>query len=186
MNTLAKLLSGIALVAGILFASTTASAAPAAAGANLSLASSLIASGGGPGSYSTVRAFDAMIGSDAVLANERQIATTYGQSNEDHFVHMFDYAIADAWQLAGKNNVSLPPPSGVTGQVLATQLLQAGIGPGSTFDAARMLTSLFGDKIATQVMADLNAKYGAGASDNFDRMADQFFHDIGQSVGMNV
>jgi hypothetical protein len=35
-------------------------------------------------------------------------------------------------------------------------------------------------------MADLNAKYGAGASDNFDRMADQFFHDIGQSVGMNV
>jgi hypothetical protein len=173
MNTLAKLLLGVVLIA-------------AAPNANLSLASSLIASGGGPGSYSTVRAFDAMIGSDAVLANERQIGASYGQTNEDRFVHMFDYAIADAWQLAGKNNVSLPPPSGVTGQALATQLVQAGVGAGGTFDATRMLAALFGDKIATQVMADLNAKYGAGASDNFDRMADQFFHNIGQTVGMNV
>jgi hypothetical protein len=35
-------------------------------------------------------------------------------------------------------------------------------------------------------MADLNVKYGAGASDNFGRMADQFFHNIGTTVGMNV
>jgi hypothetical protein len=99
---------------------------------------------------------------------------------------MFDYAIADAWQLAGKNNVSLPPASQTGGQALATQLVQAGVGAGGTFDTTRMLTSLFGDKIASQVMADLNAKYGAGASDNFARMASQFFHTIGQTVGMNV
>jgi len=163
-----------------------ASLAGAAGSANLNLASSLISSGGGPGSYSTVRAFDAMIGPDAVLANERQIATTFGQSSEDQFVRMFDYAIADAWQLAGKDNVSIPAPSGSTGQALATQLVQAGVGAGGTFDASRMFTSLFGDEIAGQVMADLNTKFGPGASNNFDRMADQFFHNIGQSVGMNV
>jgi hypothetical protein len=186
MKTLAKLIVGTALAVGVIFWAAAAGASPAASGANLSLASSLIASGGGPGSYSTVRAFNAMIGPDAVLANERQIATTYGQTNEDRFVHMFDYAIADAWQLAGKNNVSLPPASQTGGQALATQLVQAGVGAGGTFDTTRMLTSLFGDKIASQVMADLNAKYGAGASDNFARMASQFFHTIGQTVGMNV
>jgi hypothetical protein len=174
MNTLAKILLGVALIA-------------AAPNANLSLASSLIASGGGPGSYSTVRAFDAMIGSDAVLANERQIAVSFGQSNEDHFVHMFDYAIADAWQLAGKDNVSIPPPAQTGGQALATQLVQAGIVSGGiTFDNDTFFTQLFGAKIAGQVQADINAKYGAGAWTNFSRMTDQFFHNIGQTVGMNV
>ncbi len=186
MNTLAKLTLGTALAVGIIFWSAAADASSVASGANLSLASSLIASGGGPGSYSTVRAFNAMIGEDAVLANEQQIAVSFGQTNEDRFVRMFDYTIADAWQLAGKNNVSLPPAAQTAGQGLATQLVQAGVGAGGTFDATRMLTSLFGDKIATQTMADLNAKYGPGASDNFDRMADQFFHNIGQTVGMNV
>ncbi|HTV91492.1 MAG TPA: hypothetical protein VMG98_02120 [Verrucomicrobiae bacterium] len=173
MNTLAKLLLSVALLA----------AAPTA---NLGLASSLITSGGGPGSYSTVRAFDAMIGPDAVLAGEKQLATNYGQMSEDRFVHMFDYAIADAWQLAGKDNLSLPPPSQTAGSALASQLVQAGMGAGGTFDTARMFATLFGPKIATQVMADLNAKYGAGASDDFDRIGDQFFHDIGQTVGVNT
>jgi hypothetical protein len=186
MNTLVKLIFGTALAVGVIFWSAAAGASPAASEANLGLASSLIASGGGPGSYSTVRAFTSMIGEDAVLANERQIAASFGQSNEDRFVHMFDYAIADAWQLAGKNNVSLPPPSQTGGHALATLLVQAGVGSGGTFDATRMLTTLFGDKIASQTMEDLNAKYGAGASDNFNRMADQFFHNIGQMVGMNV
>jgi len=134
MKTFAKLIAGTALAVGVIFWAAAAGASPAAGGANLSLASSLIASGGGPGSYSTVRAFNAMIGEDAVLANERQIATTYGQTNEDRFVHMFDYAIADAWQLAGKNNVSLPPASATGGQALATQLVQAGVAQGGTFD----------------------------------------------------
>ncbi|HUN30119.1 MAG TPA: hypothetical protein VMV65_09960 [Alphaproteobacteria bacterium] len=173
MNILATLLAGVML-------------ASAASGANLSLASSLIASGGGPGSYSTVRAFDAMIGPDAVLASEKQIAADYGQTSEDRFVRMFDYAISDAWQLAGKDNVSLPPPSQTGGQALATQLVQAGVGAGGTFDATRMFTSLFGSEIASQVMADLNVKFGAGASADFARTADQFFHNIGQTVGMNV
>lgn len=156
-------------------------------GANLTLASSLIASGGGPGSYSTVRAFDAMIGPDAVLANQKQLSTTYGQTNADLFVHMFDYAIADAWQLAGKNNVSIPPPAQTGGQGLATQLITAGVASGGiTFDTDTFFTSLFGSKITAQVSADVNAKYGSGSWTNFSRMSGQFFHNIGQTVGMNV
>ncbi len=162
-------------------------AAPPPPGANLTLASSLIASGGGPGSYSTVRAFNAMIGENAVLANQQQLATAYGQTNADRFVHMFDYAIADAWQLAGKNNLSIPPPAQTGGQGLATQLVQAGVTNGGiTFDNDTFFTSLFGAKIASQVAADVNAKYGAGAWTNFSRMSGQFFHNIGQTVGMNV
>jgi hypothetical protein len=173
------------LLATLLCASLLAAAPPP--GANLSLASSLIASGGGPGSYSTVRAFNAMIGQDAVLANQRQLATTFGQTNADLFVHMFDYAIADAWQLAGKNNVAIPPPAQSGGQALATQLVQAGVTTGGiTFDNDTFFGGLFGAKIATQVQADINAKYGAGAWTNFSRMSDQFFHNIGQTVGLNV
>jgi hypothetical protein len=162
-------------------------AAPPPPGANLTLASSLIASGGGPGSYSTVRAFNAMIGEDAVLANQRQLATAFGQTNAGLFVHMFDYAIADAWQLAGKNNLSVPPPSQAGGQALATQLVQTGVANGGiTFDNDTFFTGLFGSKIAGQVQLDINAKYGAGSWTNFSRMSDQFFHNIGQTVGMNV
>jgi hypothetical protein len=162
-------------------------AAPPPPGANLTLASSLIASGGGPGSYSTVRAFNAMIGQDAVLANQRQLATAYGQTNADLFIHMFDYAIADAWQLAGKDNVSIPAPTETGGQALATELVGAGIASGGiTFDNDTFFNSLFGSKIAAQVAADVNAKYGAGSWTNFSRMSGQFFHNIGQTVGMNV
>ena len=173
------------LLATLLCATLLATAPPP--GANLSLASSLIASGGGAGSYSTVRAFNAMIGQDAVLANQRQLATAFGQTNADSFVHMFDYAIADAWQLAGKDNVAIPAPAQTGGQTLATQLVQTGVTNGGiTFDNDTFFSGLFGAKIASQVQADINAKYGAGAWTNFSRMSDQFFHNIGQTVGLNV
>jgi hypothetical protein len=174
------------LLATLLCASLLA-AAPPPPGANLSLASSLIASGGGPGSYSTVRAFNAIVGQDALLANQHQLATAFGQTNADLFVHMFDYAIADAWQLAGKDNVSIPAPTQTGGQSLATQLVQTGVANGGiTFDNDTFFTGLFGSKIASQVELDINAKYGAGSWTNFSRMSDQFFHNIGQTVGMNV
>ena len=73
MKTFAKLIAGTALAVGVIFWAAAAGASPAASGANLSLASSLIASGGGPGSYSTVRAFNAMIGPDAVLDSDLKV-----------------------------------------------------------------------------------------------------------------
>jgi len=188
MNTLATIFARTALAAALVLAGSGAGLASSQpAGANLPLASSLIAAGGGAGSYSTVRAFDAMIGDNAVLSDQRQLATNFGQANADRFVHMFDYAIADAWQVAGKDDVSMPAPSQTGGQTLAAQLVQAGVTNGGiTFDTDTFFTQLFGSKIASQVQADVNAKYGAGAWTNFSRLSGEFFHNIGQTVGVNV
>jgi hypothetical protein len=161
-------------------------AAPAPPGANLPLASSFIASGGGPGSFSSVRAFNALVGADAVIANQRQLVAAYGQDKANQFVQIFDYAIADAWQLAGRSNISIPAPAQTGGQALATQLVQAGIGSGTTFDNDVFFTGLFGSRIAGQVALDVNAKFGPGSWIDFGEMADQFFRTIGQTVGMKV
>ena len=99
-----------------LLCATLLAAAPPPPGANLTLASSLIASGGGPGGHlDRARVHDDR---RRRRADEHQLATAYGQTNADRFVHMFDYAIADAWQLAGKNNLSIPPPAQTGGQAL--------------------------------------------------------------------
>jgi hypothetical protein len=146
---------------------------------NLNLASSLIASGGGPGSYSTVRAFSGMVGQDAVLADQRQLAGANGQDAANRFVPMFDYAIADAWQLAGKYNVSMPQtPTGPGTPALAAQLVQAGESPGGSFDSGTFFAQLFGDKIAEQMFQDLDAKFGSGSSTAFARMTTQFFTNL--------
>lgn len=175
MNTLAKILSGVALAATI-----AASAPPS----DINLASSLIASGGGPGSYSTIRAFSAMVGPDDVLAAEHQVALMDGQQNADNFIGMFDYAISDAWQLAGKNDVSMPPPAQTGGASLAAQLVQAGTRNGS-FDTPMFFAQLFGVKIASQIMNDLDARYGPGASLTFTRMANHFFTGVGALLNNN-
>jgi hypothetical protein len=166
--------------------STVLLAAAPPPGANLPLASSFIASGGGPGNFSAVRSFNALVGADAVIANQRQLVAAYGQDKANQFVQIFDYAIADAWQLAGKNNVSIPAPTQTGGQALATQLVQAGIGNGTTFDNDVFFTGLFGSKIAGQLALDVNARFGPGSWVNFGEMADQFFRTMGQTVGMKV
>jgi hypothetical protein len=175
------------LLAIFLSAILLAAAPPPPPGANLGLASALIASGGGPGSYSTVRAFTAMVGQDSLAANQRQLATQFGKLNADIFMRMFDYTIADAWQLAGKDNVSIPPASQTGGPALASALVQAGVSKGNIeFDTNTFFTQLFGAKIAGQIQNDTNAKFGSGAWDDFSRMSNQFFHNVGQTAGMNV
>ena len=151
--------------------------------ANLGLASSLIASGGGPGSFSTVRAFDAMVGPSMVLAEQRQLTVLDGQTSADRFTSMFDYAINDAWQLAGKYNVKVPPPMQNGGPELAAQLVAAGHDAGGPFDCGTFLAQLFGVKIAAQMMADLDAKFGPGSSLAFARMTDQFFTSLQKPPG---
>jgi hypothetical protein len=168
----------------IFLAATLLAAAPPPPGANL--ASALIASGGGPGSYSTVRAFSTMIGQDALAANQRQLATQFGKLNADMFVHMFDYAIADAWQLAGKDNVTLPPAAQSSGQALAMALVRAGVSKGNIeFDNDTFFTQLFGPKIVGQLQNDMNAKYGPGAWADFSRISNEFFNNIGETVNQN-
>jgi hypothetical protein len=150
----------------------------------LSLASSLIASGGGPGSYSTVRAFSGMVGQENVLADQHQLALMDGQDNADHFIPMFDYAVGDAWRLAGKNNLTMPPPQAMQGRALAAQLLQAGMQHGQ-FDTTIFFSQLFGEKIAAQIFTDVDTHYGPGSSVTFARMGNHFFTGVGSLLANN-
>lgn len=181
MNTLGKLLSGIIVTIALLLPAQGAGATSAANGADLGLASSLIATGGGAGSFSTIRAFDRMVGPDTTLSLENRLATAEGQGNANQFVSMFDYAINDAWRLAGVNNVSMPSATENGGVGLAQQLVQAGTVNNGTFSGSIFFQNLFGSTIASEIMADLNQHFGPGSSVQFDRMSGQFFHDLTSS-----
>src|SRR5690348_16379235 len=66
----------------------------------LDVTAAFIKAGGGAGSFSTVRAFSSMIG-DTVLQSElAKLRTRFGARATDRFVHVFDFAMSDAWKRA--------------------------------------------------------------------------------------
>jgi hypothetical protein len=150
------------------------------------LASAFIGSGGGAGSFSMVRAFDRMLGPSPMLTAERQMRTRYGQTQADRFVRMFNFAIADAWTVASKRNVRFPnAPSTTASSALARHLLEAGTRNG-TFRTLSLFDALFTPPVASQVMTDLDARYGPGSFLSFLRMGNRFFYDVGRDVDVNV
>jgi hypothetical protein len=187
MLTYRRLVEAALAVGLVLAASFRGEAAPANLFApDLRLASSLIASGGGPGNFSTVRAFNTMIGPDALVAEQDKLASIYGRRNAGMFVDTFDFAMADAWRLAGAHDMSMPPPSEADGQTLAAQLVRAGTNADGTFNSAELFIVLMGPVVATQLMADINQRFGPGSALTFTRIGNQFFYDVAQTVGANV
>jgi hypothetical protein len=146
------------------------------------LADAFIGSGGGPGSFSSIRAFDGMIGQDAVLTAERDLASA-GAHDAGAFVHQLDYAIADSWTVASRQNVKLGDAPAINGSAdLARSLVRDGTTPDGTFDTAYLLAHLFTPSVATQVMGDLDARYGVGTSAQFMQMGNRFFSDVAADV----
>ncbi len=187
MNTLLKAALACALGAGIVDPSAAVAASMNGGLPDVNLASTFIGSGGGAGSFSTVRAFDRMLGANAMLTQETQLRAMYGQHQTDQFVHMFDYAMADAWTVASRQNVKLPnAPSSSATPALAHELLKAGTGTDGTFRTLLLFDDLFTRPVASQVMNDLNTRYGSGSSSTFLRIANRFFYDVGQNVGTNI
>jgi hypothetical protein len=183
----------IALSAAVALGSTAVAAAQTATPwpsydgtPNVALAGSLIASGGGPGSFSTVRAFGSMIGSDALYGEQQKLASIYGQHNADLFVHMFDYVVNDAWVRAGQDNVIIPESGSDSGRPLAADIVRAGTTPDGKFWTSYLFDKTMGLHVTAQVMSDLNLRYGPDASASFGRMANQFFHDLSQTIGTSV
>jgi hypothetical protein len=127
-----------------------------------------------------------MIGPDAFLNEENKLGATYGDDNASQFVNTFDFAMADAWKLAGKNDLRMPPAAQNGGQALATELVRAGTGSDGKFRSAQLFIALFGPIVAVEVMNDVNARFGPGSAENFDRIDNQFFYDVAQTVGTNV
>jgi hypothetical protein len=74
------------------------------------VANDLYAAGGGPGSFSIIRALESMIGPSALQTELTGLDAVYGQSAVDRFTHVFDYVAADGWMRLGDDNVAMPGP----------------------------------------------------------------------------
>src|SRR5579863_2515323 len=83
--------------------------------ADLPVAADFIQAGGGPGSFSIIRAWDNMIGAGALQVDLTKLTSVYGRHATSQFVRIFDFAMADAWDRAGMDNVDMPPPNGSGG-----------------------------------------------------------------------
>jgi hypothetical protein len=140
------------------------------------LAGALIASGGGAGSYSTIRAFTSMIGAEAVQNELSTIRERSTPMTRDTFVHEFDFAISDAWIRAGRDDVKIPD-SGQRGLPLAKALYAYGL-QGGAFSGKAFLNSLFTVRVWSAVARDVNAKFGPGASATFEGNVGAMFSDL--------
>ncbi len=140
-------------------------------------AGDLVQAGGGAGSFSMVRAFTNLVGQttyQSVLLQERN---RFGPDAVDQFVEIFDYAIADGWQRAGKADVAIRTDS-LSGSALVNALLQLGTGKNGRFDSGTLFNALFTPKVSAQIAADVAKKYGNQAMGSFYRVGDNFFNDL--------
>src|SRR5262249_28737218 len=117
----------------------------------------------------------------AVQAEMLRLQDQFGDTSS--FVSMFDYAMDDAWQRAGKADVSISTSSDLNGQQLASAIISAGTHQ-HIFTVQRMFGAMFPPQVAADVLLDLDVKYGADAGKNFRGMANQFFTDTGESLGV--
>jgi len=145
------------------------------------LTGALYAAGGGAGSFSTIRALNSMLGAPAVQAEMLRLQDQFGDTSS--FISTFDFAMDDAWQKAGKADVSISTQPDLTGQQLASEIVQAGT-QHRTFTVQRLFGSLFPPQVAGDVLLDIDVKYGADTSKNFRAMANAFFTDTGQELGV--
>lgn len=145
------------------------------------LTGAFYAAGGGAGSFSTVRALNSMIGAPAVQAEMLHLQDQFGDTSA--FISTFDYAMDDAWQKAGKADVAVSTASALNGPQLATAIVSAGT-QHRIFTVQRLFGALFPPQVAADVLLDVDVKYGADASKNFREMANAFFTDTGESLGV--
>lgn len=170
------------ILAVLLAAAMAGSGAPDAR-----LASTFIGAGGGAGSFSTIRAFDRMLGPSAVIAQERLMRVRFGSRDADRFFRMFTYAVSDAWTRASRANIRFPNATSQSGSVSqARRLIRAGVSREGSFDTTHLFAQLFSLPVAIAVMNDLDAKYGQGSSQTFAREGDRFFENVGSKVGVSV
>lgn len=156
-------------------------AAPAAPPHTSGLTGALYAAGGGAGNFSTVRALNSMLGEENVQAEMQRLQAQFGDT--DAFVQTFDFAMNDAWQKAGKANVAVRTSHELSGQQLANALISAG-SQGHAFTVQRLFGALFPPQVAADVLLDVDVKYGRDTGTSFRKVADAFFTDTGQSLGL--
>ncbi|MDQ2679607.1 MAG: hypothetical protein M3Y21_01095 [Candidatus Eremiobacteraeota bacterium] len=148
----------------------------------LSITSAFLQAGGGPGSFSTVRALGSMFGQDEVSNEFAKLKTQYGQTRADQFVKTSDFAVRDAFEWAGKDNLKFPASAAFGGSNLGLALEKSGE-TNRILWTGYLLDKLFTHKITMQVMADIDAKFGTIANSDYHRISNQLFYDLNQSLG---
>jgi hypothetical protein len=154
-----------------------------AGAADLSIGAEFIKAGGGAGSFSMVRAWDNMIGPSALEEDLTGLTSRYGQAATDQFVSIFNFAIADAWERAGMDNVSMPEPMENGGWPLALAVLRAGKAPDGQLLTGCLLGHALSPRVYSQVAADINARYGPDADDQFRQVSNEFLNLVALQIG---
>lgn len=149
---------------------------------NLPTTVAFINAGGGAGSFSTVRAFTNLIGADALQTELRNLRSQYNGNDVDRFVRAMDFTIGDAWQRAGQDDVKMPVASADSGKTLVRDMITAGTFSGGAFRMSAMLDALLTPKVHAQVSNDLSERYGPDAVANLERVGNQFFSDLAQTL----
>lgn len=165
-----------------LLCAANAYAAPTSA-PNAATTADLYQAGGTPGSFSTVRALEAMIGEAATTAEVRKLKAQYGGRVVDRFEKVSDFVMNDAWKRAGEGNVAFPSPLALQPRDLANGVVRAGTAADGAFEMPAFLDNAVTPDVHAAVMKDVAAKYGADASSQYYRIANQLFYDVAQTVG---
>ncbi len=160
-------------IAAVALATGIANAAPIVTNG---LAGALIAQGGGAGSFSSIRALSAIVGSNAVQDELSRITARRGAQAAGRFVDIFDYAMADAWHRAGSENVSIPD-GGLRGAQLGDALAAAGNASGA-FAAQRFFAHILTAPLWKSVTTDIDTRYGPGAAARFTNETSMLFGDL--------
>jgi hypothetical protein len=148
------------------------------------LAADFISAGGGPGSFSFVRAWDRMIGRYAMEGDINQLAATYGWHDTNRFIQIANFAITDSWNRYGADNIHMPFPSGAPGRPLAQAIVRAGEGPTGNLWTDYMLGQLDGPRVYSEVSADIAGRYGPYAEKQFARVGSDFLRLVARQVHM--
>ena len=141
------------------------------------VAADFIAAGGGPGSFSTIRAFTKIVGDNAFQSALLQQRNRFGADDTNRFVEVFDYAISDGWKRAGQSDVSIHSDSSLQGQQLIDALIQLGTDSGK-FNSGTLFNNMFTPKVSIEIAGDIAKKYGNDAMISFYRIADGFFNSL--------
>ncbi len=140
--------------------------------------------GGTPGSFSTIRALNAMIGQPATTAEIKKLKAQYGGPAVNHFETVSDFVMNDAWTRAGEDDVAFPPALKLQGRDLVGGMVRAGTTAAGTFEMPTFLDNTVTKDVHAQVMDDVTAKFGADDASRYYRIANQLFYDMAQTIGL--
>jgi hypothetical protein len=148
---------------------------------DLLAASSLVAAGGTAEHFSIVAALRSLAGTKIADAEVLKLTRQYGPEKVASFVKVQNFAVDEAVRDATAAGVKFPAPT-LSGTTLAVRITKHGLENGTYFEGA-MLDKLVTHKIHEEVMASIDAKYGAKADANYHRVADQAHYDLAQALG---